>query len=347
VAVSPAALLAVVTANAATLLEMRLGDPTPDVYPLYAILCFEALLLAAPQLCISDAVATCFGLATACRMLRNEGTFGRLRLRRLCLFANQNVAAREEAVLALIAALPSHDSLTALQVEDVLIDTAVKLNAVADAVLRQRMTALWLMNCGLTRACAPALARLCASSTLTELGVGGDGAVLEDMPTVLVIADALRANTSLTDLSLENLGIWRDPAVGTALMGALTRHRSVRKLQLCGMHVPAAHEAAAGAALGALVAANAPALHALDLSISELPDAVLGPLVDALPRNTHLRMLNLADEEGQGMSEAFARDRLLPAVRANVSLCELYTGLHWASAHEAEELVRLRAAADE
>jgi hypothetical protein len=306
-----------------------------------------ALLQAAPLLRVCNAAVGCDALATARRLLRNEGIFERLRLRRLCLYERHHNAGGEEAVLALAAAVPSHASLTFLQVDGCLLNTAVKVDAVADAALSQQLTALWLTDCGLTRACAPALARLCASSTLTELGVDGDGAVLEDVATGLVVADALRANTSLTELSLENLGIWRDPAVGAAIVGALTRHRSVRILQLCGMNVPVAHEAAAGAALGALVAANAPALHALDLSISELPDAVLGPLVDALPRNTHLRMLMMADEEGQGMSEAFARDRLLPAVRANASLRVLHTGLNWESAVEAEDLVRQRAAAAE
>jgi hypothetical protein len=111
------------------------------------------------------------------------------------------------------------------------------------------------------------------------------------------------------------------------------------------MHVPDAHHAAAGAALGALVAANAPALHELDASWAGLDDDAWCPLLDALPRNTHLRKLDLSDE-GDAMSEAFARDRLLPAVRANTSLRKLHTDLWWASAREAEERVRLRAAAD-
>jgi hypothetical protein len=346
--VSAAALRAVVTANAATLREMRLGEPAPDQH-LLDCADLMALLQAAPLLCVSNAGAACPALETACRVLRNEGTFERLRLRRLCLFEMHHDAAGEEAVLALAAAISSHASLTFLQVDGVLFDTAVKLNALADAVVRQRLTALWLTDCGLTRACAPALARLCASSTLTELGLDGDGAVLEDVATGLVVADALRANTTLTELSLERLGMWRDPAVGTALLGALTGHRSVRVLVLCGMFVPAAHEAAAGAALGALVAANSPALHELAASWSGFGDEGWGPLVDALPGNTHLRKLNLADddEEGQGISEAFARDRLLPAVRANASLRKLDTDLRWAGAREAEVLVWQRAAADE
>jgi hypothetical protein len=117
-------------------------------------------------------------------------------------------------------------------------------------------------------------------------------------------------------------------------------------LSLHNNHVPAAHRAAAGAALGALVAANAPALQELDAAYSWLADEGLGPLVDALPGNTHLRKL-LLSEEAHGMSEAFARDRLLPAVRANASLRYLATGVDWEGAVEAEALVLQRAAADE
>ncbi len=46
----------------------------------------------------------------------------------------------------------------------------------------------------------------------------------------------------------------------------------------------------------------------------------LGALVDALPLNTHLRTLNLNPIY---CTNDFARDRLLPAVRANTSLRHL------------------------
>ena len=42
--------------------------------------------------------------------------------------------------------------------------------------------------------------------------------------------------------------------------------------------------------------------------------------MDALALNRHLRDLNLL---GNGMSEAFARERLLPAARANTMLRKL------------------------
>jgi hypothetical protein len=98
-----------------------------------------------------------------------------------------------------------------------------------------------------------------------------------------------------------------------------------------GLNRAGANFAACAAALGALVAANAPALEEINLTYCYLGDAGLGPLVDALPHNTHLRTLNC---QYNGISAAFARRRLLPAVRANTSLRKLL-------------LIRPRAAEDE
>jgi hypothetical protein len=72
------------------------------------------------------------------------------------------------------------------------------------------------------------------------------------------------------------------------------------------------------------------------VSECNLGDEGLGPLFDALPAHTRLRKLFC---DRNGMSEAFVRDRLLPAVRANRSLRELELQLPWDSAREAEALV--------
>ena len=53
---------------------------------------------------------------------------------------------------------------------------------------------------------------------------------------------------------------------------------------------------------------------------STLGDEGLAHIADALPSNTHLWLL---DVSGNGMSERFAAERLLPAVRANAGLMEL------------------------
>jgi hypothetical protein len=118
----------------------------------------------------------------------------------------------------------------------------------------------------------------------------------------------------------------------------------VRVLKLTLNDVGTARQEAAGAALGALVAANAPALTELNASYSNLRDAGLRPLFAALPHNTHLRSLSVAYN---AMSAELARDVLLSAVRANTSLRQLRAvrfGTH-AIADEAEELVAARAVA--
>ena len=53
------------------------------------------------------------------------------------------------------------------------------------------------------------------------------------------------------------------------------------------------------------------------LPYSALSDAGLGPLFFALPRNTHLRELRCW---ATGMSQAFARELVLPAEHVNTSL---------------------------
>ena len=135
----------------------------------------------------------------------------------------------------------------------------------------------------------------------------------------MLLADALRANTTLRCLQLDGAELWEDAEAVTAVLTALTAHLSLQKLQL--INSDDTHVAAAvGAALGLLVAANAPALQELSVSCSSLGDVGLVPLVDALPRNTHLRLLGCAETD---MSNTFVHDRFLPAIRANTSLREL------------------------
>jgi hypothetical protein len=100
--------------------------------------------------------------------------------------------------------------------------------------------------------------------------------------------------------------------------------------------------AEAGAALAALLRANAPALQTLDIGWCRLRDEGMGPVVEALRHNTHLTKL---DCRCNLMSEVFASARLLPAVRANASLRELVASDHdgHSAARTAEALVAARA----
>jgi hypothetical protein len=171
-----------------------------------------------------------------------------------------------------------------------------------------------------------------------------------DGASAALLGDELRANATLEALTLRGVDLWRHaPAdVAAPLLRALAGHARLGALSVSDNPVEgAARRGAAGAALAALLAANAPALTELDVSWCDLGDAGLRPLFLALRANTHLRALNCSLN---GLTEACARTRLLPAVRANTSLRQLsaqlpgLTALH--SAREAEALVQRRADAD-
>jgi hypothetical protein len=105
------------------------------------------------------------------------------------------------------------------------------------------------------------------------------------------------------------------------------------------MHLQRAGRAGVGTALGVLLAADAPALTELDVRRCNLGDAGLGPLLEALPANTHLRTLKCT---GNNTTGAFAADVLLPAVCANTSLRALDAGWQFFGDLEAEGIVYAR-----
>jgi hypothetical protein len=222
---------------------------------------------------------------------------------------------------------------------DVPLNTAAALDVVVDASLTLRLTSVALISCGLSPGSAPALVRLVGGGALAELHIFGGRRQLLDVPAALALGNALRASSTLTAVWLRFVNLWRDPAAATTLLGALTGHPSLRSLNISDNRVDPADQEQAGAALGALIAANAPALHELEMIACDLDDSGLRPLFDALPANTHLRTLNCTHN---ALSDDFARDSL-PAVRANSGLRELVTYLQTDEAREAEALVQRRA----
>jgi hypothetical protein len=337
VVITHEALLAVARANADTLTELRMegcgGHPPTNIGQV------EAVLGAAPRLRLLAADVYCTDVAEAHRLLRNEGAFAALRVRKLRVTADA-----EADILALAADLAAHACLTDVRLEHAPLGTLAVLDAVVDAALALRLPSLTLFTCDVMPASAPALARLISGGALTELYVQNSYRQLLDQPAAALIADALRANSTFTSLRLRSCRLFEDAAAAALVLGALTAHRSLRTLNLDHNIILGGDQQQApalGAALGALVAANAPALHEVIVSHCDLGDAGVGPLVDALSHNTHLRTLICRDV---GMSEAFTRERLLPAVRANASLRRLTTELDSDAAREAETLVEQRGA---
>jgi hypothetical protein len=333
-AVTHEALLAVAAANAGALREVHVHtrDRQDDLG--FNAAEVEALLVAAPLLRVlaTDLISDDdTDIEAARRALRNEAPFGPLRVRRLCVYFRGD---DEAGVAAFAGDVAGHASLAWLTLDSAPMNTPATLDAVVDAALARRLQSVTLNVCDLSPASAPALARLLSSDALTTLECWEMH--LLDAPAARVLAAALRANSTLTSLTLNDVGVFDDAAAAAELLGALTGHASLRTLCLAFNHMHAANQAAVGAALGTLLAANAPALTELDVSECELGNAGLRALFKALPQNTHLRTLDCQDND---VSQAFTRDVLLPAVCANASLRSINTlGFGDAAADIAREL---------
>ena len=255
-------------------------------------------------------------------LLRNEGVLlAALRIKQLFL-----VNPTEQGLLALRPALVDpalHPSLTEVFWDP---DPSAPMGAwvseaamgvLTDAYVARRLPLLNLRRLNLMREAEPVLGRLIRDGALTELSVAMSTGVFE-APT----ADAFRANRTLTRIRLVHCDLWRHRARAVQCLDALVGHPMLRELCLSGNDASHALEIP-GAPLARLLAADAPALTTLDVFGCSLGDVGLALLLGALPGNHHLRALDI---RGNGMTAAFARERLLPAVRANTSLRELKTG---------------------
>jgi hypothetical protein len=306
------ALRAVAAENSAALVELRMAlDSTIDWQAMDSA-DLEQLLQAAPQLLVLETDVSCEDEGAARRVLRNEAPFGPLRVRTLVLSGLGDA----DAVRFVSEYAAAHAWLTGMHLFRAPLNLPAALDAVVDAALQLRLTYLEFFECHLTPASAPALVRLLGGA-LKTLVLEGEGKLVLDEPAALLLGNALRANTTLTSVTFKFIRLFNEPASAAALLGALTGHPSLRILDVSDnrrLFNPAAPAVVAvvGAALAALVAANARPLHELHLRDCRLGDAGLGPLANALPHNTHLRMLDCTDNE---LSEAFERDQLLPAVR--------------------------------
>ena len=303
----------------------------------------ERLSRAAPQLRVLDAEAVCNSVDSAQRMLRREEPLTALRLHALMLYGHRLDAGQ---LRTLGRDFVAHPSCVSVHLEhmllqpgalEVLVDTAVQCG--------WRILRLFFCECDATAAAAPALARLLSGNgALTELNIY-NAAPMNRLPSApesaALLAAALRAHTAMTSLTLGGVGLWRDPGVAAALLGAATGHRSLRTLDFCRnslLAATAAQRAAAGALLAALVAADSPSLISLSVRSCRLGDEGLRPLFAALPHNHHLRSLNCISNDA---THAFLAE-IMPAVRANQSLRELVLDT---IPPEAQAFVAARAAA--
>jgi hypothetical protein len=249
------ALREVVGANAETLRELTAWFYSSDTYPHCASPAtltpadVEHLLRAAPCLTALRASVACDGAAQACALLRNEAPFGRLRLVSLRVTwwrprggsdaAAAAAAAAEAELLDLSAAMGAHEALRCVKLHDAPLHTRAALDAVVDAALARHIEKLRLVNCRLSPASAPALARLLRGGALAELDICNGYLTLLDAPAAQLLADALRCEgaRTLDRMSLRSCRLWpsaADAAHAAVVLDALAAHPSVSDVQLCG-----------------------------------------------------------------------------------------------------------------
>jgi hypothetical protein len=149
---------------------------------------------------------------------------------------------------------------------------------------------------------------------------------------VVAFAADVAAHASLCGLELQSAPLNTPAAVEAVVDAALVRRVHTFSLRQCGL------SPASAPALARLLTCDA--LTTLNLSYCSKGDDGMRPLFEALPANTHLRTLDCSENN---ISEAFAANVLLPAVRSNVGLRELVVGRAWAAAREAAQLVQRRA----
>lgn len=163
----------------------------------------------------------------------------------------------------------------------------------------------------------PVLARMVGHPALRSLNISSLGSILLDEPaTAALLCDALCVNTRIATFGLINVGLWYNLEAATALLTTLQAMPSLTALSISENAVQPEDAAAACAALGAFIA-HSPALESLEIRDCLLGDVGLSLVFDALP---HARRIEFLDCRGNDQSEVFARERVIPAVRACATL---------------------------
>ena len=197
--------------------------------------------------------------------------------------------------------------------------------AVADALMRgiaeARVSDVTFRACGLAPGSMPGFTRLLQASCLERLSIHNTGESVWEAPCLTSFCHALRSST-LQVLDLSECYPLRDHAPAGELVAALVGHQTLRKLSLFFSGVGNTDDAwrrAAGEQLASLVTRNT-VLQELSLMNIDLGEAGLALIFETLPQSSPLKELHIY---GETISREFARDAILPAVRANTSLRKL------------------------
>ena len=195
-------LLESVSANAATLTELRVG---PCVQHFWSAEGVRALIGAAPACRLLEASVKIYRDRQVARaMLRNEPPFEALRLRRLWMHDGLTSATE---VVAFCLDMRFHASLEELALDYAMLRIAAALDAVVDACISLRLRTLILWGCHVVPMALPELTRLIAAGALRYLCVRNNLVEIFDEAhesTRLFVA-AVRAS-AMTKLDLDDSG---------------------------------------------------------------------------------------------------------------------------------------------
>ena len=218
------------------------------------------------------------------------------------------------------AALASRTGMKELYLENGNLAGGAELEDLSRATIAAGVERVFFLICRLTPMALPALTLLLRPSALRSLSIYNDGVSLFTGPDLPAFCDALRSNSIPDQIILQKCDLWADPADAGMVLAALAARTTPFSLGLDGNRVgeTQAQQFAAGTQLAQLITAGG--LEELNLNDCNLGEIGLVPIFKALSRATRLNTLWFNNEE---MSREFARDVVLPAVRANTSLRRL------------------------
>ena len=325
------ALLSVVRANRATLRELRtwccsVADEGYEDGRFLSPQHVAALLEAAPHLTLLESdVSGCLP-ADSLRLLATP-CFRPRELRTTSWDSDASDAVQSD-IPAFAAAAASKETLSILGMLFAPLDEEPSMTALVDMAVSLNLESLTLTLCTLdSDVLCDGLASLLARGQLSSLSIDGyEGVAADDLfssvtPPFTRFCAELAASPSLTSLSLSGLNIWHDPEVSNALMKAC-RRCSLEVLVLSGNDSPPERRLEVGSALARLMR-KSDSLQVLDVSGCGLGDVGGQPIFDSLAVS-NLCSLTFRND---AFSAAFARDTILPAVRAADFLFELDLGL--------------------
>ena len=251
-------------------------------------------------------------------LLRCEPPFALLSIHELFVLGDVD---GDQAVLDLASALSVYQGMEKLTLSYVPLTTRAVVDALVDAAISAGIKDAHFEYCGLTQTALPALMRLIQSPGFERLEVWNDGRTLFEGPAIPALCEALRKCKSLRKLELAEINLWADTAAATQLISALEELPALQKVTLTWnrTHGRPDVQRAAGECLARLIARST-SLQVLCASYSQLGETGMTSIFEALSGDSGLAELHLSDEQ---ISVEFARDVVLPAVRANTSLRKL------------------------